>query len=73
MLMCKSRHKELRMMPPPDSTALRVLSEPVMNPYKENKAMVKIQYIGHATLLIETDVKIIIDPYLKGKGRIRKV
>lgn len=34
--------------------------------------MVKIQYIGHATLLIETDMKIIIDPYLKGKGRGRE-
>lgn len=43
-----------------------------MNPYKENKAIVKIQYIGHATLLIETGMKIIIDPYLKGKGRGRE-
>lgn len=31
--------------------------------------MVEIQYIGHSTLHIETDMKIIIDPYLKGKGR----
>lgn len=38
-----------------------------MNPYKENKAIVKIQYIGHATLLIESGGKIIIDPYLKDK------
>jgi L-ascorbate metabolism protein UlaG (beta-lactamase superfamily) len=29
----------------------------------------KIQYVGHATLLIETYMKIIIDPYLKGKGK----
>jgi L-ascorbate metabolism protein UlaG (beta-lactamase superfamily) len=31
--------------------------------------MMKIQYVGLSTILIETDVKIIIDPYLKGKGR----
>ena len=31
--------------------------------------MMKIQYVGHSTLLIETNMKIIIDPYLKGKGR----
>lgn len=31
--------------------------------------MIKIQYVGHSTILIETDMKIIIDPYLKGKGR----
>lgn len=31
--------------------------------------MVRIQYVGHSTLLIESDVRIIIDPYLKGKGR----
>jgi L-ascorbate metabolism protein UlaG (beta-lactamase superfamily) len=31
--------------------------------------MIKIKYVGHSTLLIETDIKIIIDPYLKGKGR----
>ena len=29
----------------------------------------KIHYVGHSTLFIETNVKIIIDPYLKGKGR----
>jgi len=29
----------------------------------------KIQYIGHASLLIENGKKFIIDPYLKGKGR----
>jgi L-ascorbate metabolism protein UlaG (beta-lactamase superfamily) len=29
----------------------------------------EIQYVGHSTLRIETDMKIIIDPYLKGKGR----
>jgi len=29
----------------------------------------KIQYVGLSTLLIETDMKIIIDPYLRGKGR----
>jgi len=34
--------------------------------------MIKIQYVGHATLLIETGMKIIIDPYLKGKGRGRE-
>jgi L-ascorbate metabolism protein UlaG (beta-lactamase superfamily) len=31
--------------------------------------MIKIQYAGHSTLLIETNMKIVIDPYLKGKGR----
>ena len=31
--------------------------------------MVKIKYIGHSTILIENGKKIIIDPYLKGKGR----
>jgi L-ascorbate metabolism protein UlaG (beta-lactamase superfamily) len=29
----------------------------------------KIQYVGHSTLFIETDMKILIDPYLKGNGR----
>jgi len=29
----------------------------------------KIQYVGHSTLFIETNVKIVIDPYLRGKGR----
>ena len=29
----------------------------------------KIQYVGHSTLVIETNTKIIIDPYLRGKGR----
>lgn len=29
----------------------------------------KIQYVGHATVFVESDLKIIIDPYLKGKGR----
>jgi L-ascorbate metabolism protein UlaG (beta-lactamase superfamily) len=31
--------------------------------------MIKIQYVGHSTLLIETNIKIMIDPYLKGEGR----
>jgi len=31
--------------------------------------MMKIKYVGHATLLIETDMKIITDPYLRGKGK----
>jgi len=30
--------------------------------------MVKMQYIGHSTLFIENELKIIVDPYLKGKG-----
>lgn len=31
--------------------------------------MVKVQYVGHSTVLIKTDdIEIIIDPYLKGKG-----
>lgn len=29
----------------------------------------KIHYVGHSTLFIETNMKIIIDPYLRGKGR----
>jgi L-ascorbate metabolism protein UlaG (beta-lactamase superfamily) len=31
--------------------------------------MIKIQYVGHSTLLIETDIQTIIDPYLKGRGK----
>lgn len=31
--------------------------------------MVKIKYIGHSALIIEPEKRIIIDPYLKGKGR----
>jgi len=30
---------------------------------------IKIQYVGHAAVFVESDLKIIIDPYLKGKGR----
>nr|MDO8100730.1 MBL fold metallo-hydrolase [Candidatus Njordarchaeota archaeon] len=31
--------------------------------------MVRIQYVGHSSLLIETSMMIVIDPYLRGKGR----
>ena len=36
---------------------------------REQSGKMKIQYVGHATILIETEMKIIIDPYLKGKGK----
>jgi L-ascorbate metabolism protein UlaG (beta-lactamase superfamily) len=31
--------------------------------------MVRIQYVGHSTLLIESGMTIVIDPYLRGGGR----
>jgi L-ascorbate metabolism protein UlaG (beta-lactamase superfamily) len=37
--------------------------------FKEESGLIKVQYIGHAAVLIETQVKIIIDPYLNGTGR----
>ncbi len=31
--------------------------------------MLQLEYIGHSTLIIESDMRTIIDPYLKGEGR----